>query len=126
MRQSINFDKLPKTFQDAITVTQGLGERFLWIDLLCIIQEDKDDWNIESKKMETVFGLAYCTISASSAKDSTKGFLSPRSLIQYVKVLYTLDTLLYICESISNFHCDVEEGELSKQAWVLQERALLC
>ena len=75
LRDSIDFDKLPKTFQDTVTVTRGLGERFLWIDSLCIIQEDEDDWKIESK-METVFGSVYCTIAAGSAKDSTEGFLS--------------------------------------------------
>ena len=75
LRDSIDFDKLPKTFQDIVTVTRGLGERFLWIDSLCIIQEDEDDWKIESK-METVFSSVYCTIAAGSAKDSTEGFLS--------------------------------------------------
>jgi hypothetical protein len=34
LREGIHFDKLPKTFQDAVTVTRGLGERFLWIDSL--------------------------------------------------------------------------------------------
>ena len=122
--ESIDFDKLPKTFQDAVTVTRELGVQYLWVDSLCIIQKDADDWDIESKKMEKVFGSAYCTIAASSAKDSTEGFLSPRSPIQYVKVPYTSDTSLYICDSIDNFHRDVEEGELSKRGWVLQERAL--
>ena len=109
--------------QDAVTVTRGLGERFLWIDSLCIIQDDADDWNIESKKMETVFGSAYCTIAASSAKNSTEGFLNPRSPRQCARLP---DTALYICENIDNFHRDLEEGELSKRSWVLQERALSC
>lgn len=124
LRESISFDKLPKTFQDAVTVTRELGVQYLWIDSLCIIQKDVGDWDIESKKMETVFGSAYCTIAASSAKDSTEGFLSPRSPVQCVNVPYTSDTSLYICESIDNFHRDVEKGELSKRGWVLQERAL--
>jgi hypothetical protein len=126
--KSIDFKKLPKTFQDAVIVTRGLGKRFLWIDSLCIIQEDKDDWGKESKKMETVFGSAYCTIAASSAKNSTEGFLNPRLLNQSrrqcVRVSNTLDTALYICENIDNFHRDMEEGELNKRGWVLQERAL--
>ncbi|KAF4622802.1 hypothetical protein G7Y89_g14223 [Cudoniella acicularis] len=124
LRERIDFGKLPKTFQDAVTVTRGLGERFLWIDSICIIQDDLKDWNIESKKMEAVFSSAYCTIAASSAKDSTEGFLNPRSPVQCVRVPYSLDAALYICERIGNFHRDVEEGELGKRGWVLQERAL--
>jgi hypothetical protein len=125
---SIDIGTLPKTFRDAVKVTRELGVRFLWIDSLCIIQKDADDWKIESKKMETVFGSAYCTVAASSAKDSTEGFLNPRSPNQSerqcVRVPNASDTPLYICEGIDNFHRDVEEGVLSERGWVLQERAL--
>jgi hypothetical protein len=124
--KSIDFDKLPKTFQDAVTVTRELGVRFLWIDSICIIQKDTEDWDKESKYMERVFGSAYCTIAASSAEDSTKGFLSLRSPRQCVKVPNASDSPLYICENIDNFHGHVEEGELSQRGWVLQERALSC
>jgi hypothetical protein len=124
LRQGIDFNKLPKNFQDAITVTRGLGERFLWIDSLCIIQEDKDDWDKESKRMEMVFGSAYCTIAASSAKSSLQGFLNPRLPKQCASVPNASNASLYFCENIDNFHRDVEEGELSKRGWVFQERAL--
>ncbi|KAM5521195.1 HET domain-containing protein [Fusarium oxysporum f. sp. phaseoli] len=40
--------KIPKTFQGAITVTQKLGFRYLWIGSLCIIQEDVVDWAREA------------------------------------------------------------------------------
>ncbi|KAH6661757.1 heterokaryon incompatibility protein-domain-containing protein [Halenospora varia] len=133
LRKGIDFDKLPKTFQDAVIVTRELGERFLWIDSICIIQSHekcsdecrkRSDWDTESKKMETVFSSAYCTIAASSAEDSTKGFLNPRPPRQCVKVSNASDTPLYICEHIDDFHRDVEEGVLSQRGWVLQERAL--
>ena len=32
---------LPKTFRDAIFLTRKLGIRFIWIDSLCIIQDDR-------------------------------------------------------------------------------------
>jgi hypothetical protein len=47
---SITFESLPKTFQDAIQVTRGLSFEFLWIDSLCIIQDDPKDWDVESAK----------------------------------------------------------------------------
>jgi hypothetical protein len=113
-----------------VTVTRKLGVRFLWIDSLCIIQPREgdqgqdSDWDMESKKMEAVFSSAYCTISASSATDSTKGFLNPRSPRQYVTVQDASGTLLYICQNSDDFRRDVENGVLSKRGWVLQERAL--
>lgn len=72
----------------------------------------------------TVFGSAYCTIAATSAENSTKGFLNPRSPVEYMRVPNISDAPLYICEHIDNFHRDVEVGLLNQRAWVLQERAL--
>lgn len=36
----ISWDELPKTYQDTVTVARRLGVRYLWIDSLCIIQDD--------------------------------------------------------------------------------------
>ncbi|KAF8858756.1 HET-domain-containing protein [Acephala macrosclerotiorum] len=43
LHQSIPVRSLCKTFQDAIMITQRLGFSFIWIDSLCIIQDDEDD-----------------------------------------------------------------------------------
>ncbi len=48
-------------FRDAVTVTRGLGIKYIWIDSLCIIQDDDEDWENESRRMEQVFSAAYCT-----------------------------------------------------------------
>jgi len=37
----IPWNELAKTFQDAVTITRQIGVRFLWIDSLCIIQDDE-------------------------------------------------------------------------------------
>ncbi|KAI1739587.1 hypothetical protein F4680DRAFT_459176 [Xylaria scruposa] len=122
--ESIDFTSLPKTFRDAIQVTRGIGIKYLWIDSLCIIQDDDDDWEHESTQMEKVFSFAYCTIGVSSSKSSVEGFLHkrcPRSCIQ----LETAENgTLYVCRNIDNFHRDVDLGELNSRGWVLQERAL--
>jgi hypothetical protein len=34
------------------------------------------------------------------------------------------DVTYYVCEAIDDFHCDVDQSELNKRGWVLQERAL--
>ena len=124
--KGIEFDQLPKTFQDAVVTTRKLGVQYLWIDSLCIIQGDDEDWKREARKMEAVFALAYCTIAATSAKDSTKGFLIPRSVKQSARLQDNKNSQLYVyvSEVSEDFDDDVEKGELNKRAWVLQERAL--
>jgi hypothetical protein len=69
-RVSMPLAQLPRTYQEAIAATRALGVRFLWIDSLCIVQDDPDDWAHEAAKMASVFQYAYLTISAVSAKDS--------------------------------------------------------
>jgi hypothetical protein len=41
--QGVPWDQLPKTFQDAVTVTRELGFEYLWIDSLCVVQDDRYD-----------------------------------------------------------------------------------
>jgi Heterokaryon incompatibility protein (HET) len=128
LRKGIELDQLPKTFQDAVKVTRQLGVRYLWIDSLCIIQDDDDDWICESRKMEAVFASAYCTIAATSAKESTEGFLIPRSVEPPIRLQDPDDSQLYayVSRIDENFDCDLEEAELNQRAWVFQERALSC
>ncbi|OLN81982.1 Interleukin-1 receptor-associated kinase 4 [Colletotrichum chlorophyti] len=124
LRERIDFDRLPKTFKDAIVVTRGLGIDYIWIDTLCIIQDDKKDWENESTKMEEVFSAAYCTISAASAKSSLDGFLSDRQPRPCVQLRMKNSRDLYVCSYIDDFHQDVELAEINRRGWVLQERAL--
>jgi hypothetical protein len=122
--QGINFGELPRTFQDAITVTRQLGIRFLWIDSLCIIQDDPEDWERESKRMEDVFSSAYCTIAVTCATGSADGFLKPRGNRKYVTMRSSKGSKFFICEAIDDFGLHVEASELNQRGWVLQERAL--
>ena len=46
---------LPKTFRDAIETCRQLNIRYLWIDSLCIIQDDLGDWIEEASKMDGIF-----------------------------------------------------------------------
>ncbi|KAJ4865530.1 heterokaryon incompatibility protein (HET) domain-containing protein [Trichoderma breve] len=125
MKKNIPYRALPKTFQDAVTVTRALGVPYLWIDSLCIIQEDEKDWETEAIRMEEVFSFAYCTIAASRGTSSLSGFLGKRKPRAYAKI-QTSGGPLYLAEAIDDFHADVEQSELSKRGWVLQERALSC
>ncbi|RYP27078.1 hypothetical protein DL768_011347 [Monosporascus sp. mg162] len=124
LRRSIDFERLPLTFKDAVSVVRGLGFRYIWIDSLCIIQDDQRDWEYEAARMEHVFSGAYFTIAASSAKSSNEGFLLPRKPRPCLQLSAQGMRRLYVCPNIDNFHKDVELGELNSRGWVLQERVL--
>jgi hypothetical protein len=50
--------------RDAVRVAETLGLRYLWIDRLCIIQDDGEDWARESSQMFNIYEGAVLTISA--------------------------------------------------------------
>lgn len=74
----ISWDVLPKTFRDAITVARRIGIPYIWIDSLCIVQDDEEDWLQESKQMGSIYEQAELTIAACHAVDSQEGFFFPR------------------------------------------------
>ncbi|KAF3805938.1 Cyclin-dependent kinase 8 [Colletotrichum gloeosporioides] len=121
----IEFEELPKTFKDAIEVTRVLGFRYLWIDSLCIVQDDPLDWKLEAVSMEHVFSSASITIAASSAKSSSEGFLNSRGKqLPFLTIQTPSGRTVFIRKSIDNFRRDVEGSVLNQRGWVLQERAL--
>jgi len=77
----ISVSSLPRVFRDAVFLTRALGVDYLWIDSLCIVQNDEDnrDWHQESVKMGKVYEKAYLLIAAAGAKDSTEGLFATRS-----------------------------------------------
>jgi hypothetical protein len=77
---NINYDDLSKKFKDAIAITWLLGIRYIWIDSICICQDDREDWERESAKMTSIYMNSYLTIADSAAADSSVGSLYLESL----------------------------------------------
>ncbi|KAF5598582.1 heterokaryon incompatibility protein [Fusarium pseudocircinatum] len=80
-QKELPVNDMPPTFQDAIEVTRQLGFRYLWIDSLCIIQDDESDWSQESLMMGNIFEQASCTIAAVDSVDddgTDHGLFLPR------------------------------------------------
>jgi hypothetical protein len=50
----------------------------VWIDLLCIVQNEEDDWQSEAAKMGDIYAGAYVTISATGSAASVDGFVFPQ------------------------------------------------
>ncbi len=57
----------------AIAVAREFFVRYLWIDLLCILQDSVDDWREESAQIGDVYRGSLCNISALHGSDSDAG-----------------------------------------------------
>jgi len=60
----LNASTLPATIRDAMIITQELRQRFLWIDTLCIVQDDDTEKQEHLRSMGSIYANAYITIVA--------------------------------------------------------------
>jgi len=75
--KGIAWSTLSNTVQEAVLFTRAINIRYLWVDSLCLIQDDEQAKLEESVRMDEVFGNAYLTIAATSTTDSSTQPLFP-------------------------------------------------
>ncbi|KAM5361880.1 hypothetical protein ACJZ2D_012825 [Fusarium nematophilum] len=63
----------PRTIKDAMALVRSLGERFLWVDAICMVQDDKEQMARDIPNMDIVYGQAFATIVALEGRDADAG-----------------------------------------------------
>jgi hypothetical protein len=126
--QGIAFRLLPKTFQDAVEICQRLKINHIWIDSLCIIQDDDSDWRSQSVRMSDIYQNGLITIAASGASDSAKGIFV-QSHQSYRGESLPGHPGLYVRRTLPNPNSHVAavvkaEWPLFTRGWVFQELTL--
>lgn len=140
LRQArIRYNYLPKTFREAIQITKQLGIRYIWIDALCIVQDDRRDWESESAKMGAIYSTSFLTIAADSSVDCHGGCFNTKSIPQdaasdnapFELVTTASDgreSRLFLWDPARGVRPsglpDLDESPLSERGWVCQERIL--
>ncbi|MCJ1282762.1 hypothetical protein MMC26_002087 [Xylographa opegraphella] len=82
---SLSRDLVPATIEDAMAVTAALGERYLWVDRLCIEQDNEADKAIFIPQMAALYGCAEVTIIAAATIDAHGGLPGIRPLTRRVQ-----------------------------------------
>ncbi|KAM7213487.1 Heterokaryon incompatibility protein (HET) domain containing protein [Rhypophila decipiens] len=96
---------IPATIRDAMGWVHALGERYLWVDCLCIVQDVEEEKEREIAKMPGIFANATVTIIAAQGSDAAyglrglKGVSEPRTMDDYATfALSTMNIeLLFPC-----------------------------
>lgn len=84
---------IAKTIRDAMGVVGLLGERYLWVDTLCIVHDEELQKHTEMAKMAAIYGNASVTILAVQGEHANYGLRGfgdisePRNLHQSVHSL---------------------------------------
>ena len=120
-------ETLPRTLRDAIEFTRSIGQRFLWIDALCIPQADPVAKARQISLMDRIYNESHCTLIAACGSDVHAGLWgsslsSPRRFIQNAECLTTNPKAIYFDynriegkQRLSSWH---------SRAWTLQEGVL--
>ncbi|KAH7110580.1 heterokaryon incompatibility protein-domain-containing protein [Dendryphion nanum] len=138
-QKEIPLCSLPKTFYDAVRITQLLGFRYLWIDSLCIIQDCPEDWQREAAKMASIYQSADIVLSAASASNSSEGFSTDTMLESAMNIpIFTPSStalsrsesqgnetkhrrLFLRRESNSAIEFELQDCPIQSRGWIFQE-----
>ncbi|KAL1848331.1 hypothetical protein Daus18300_013657 [Diaporthe australafricana] len=117
---------LPQTIRDAIKVTQEVGLRYLWVDALCILQDDPEDKARIISKMGPIYGGATLTIIASANSDPHEGLpgVGTRRSVPHDTIRIQGITLAVALHDPRQPIPDIDDSVWSSRAWTFQERAL--
>lgn len=66
LSKDYNISRIPQVIQDAIRLAQGIGERFIWVDRLCLMQNDHETYT-QVQRMHEIYWGAYVTIIAAAS-----------------------------------------------------------
>lgn len=121
----VEYQDLPRTFQDATDAARAVGIDYLWIDSLCIIQDSEEDWKREAPTMGRVYERATLTIAATNARSAHDGCFSTTNplLSNPCRIVGSQERGLWI----EGRRTDAEatgERTLRRRGWVLQETLL--
>jgi hypothetical protein len=117
--------RLPATIRDSIELTQILGERYIWIDSLCVVQDDDDMKNIEIPKMSEIYASAELIIVAAEGLHADFGlpgfsFSKPRVIDQEVTQL-GIETLISPIGYLFQRESLDQEAGYHMRGWTFQE-----
>ncbi|KAI0853904.1 HET-domain-containing protein [Daldinia vernicosa] len=133
-----SFNQASPILQDAIRVTQTLGIRYLWVDAVCIIQDDKQDWYRESSQMSLIFQNSTLTICTPASTSCQEGFLSRDWTMTRIKFQSRMNeavsgsyTIRLVGEMNNYYHATVDGlsfaltySHWAMRGWILQEYEL--
>ncbi|KAK1780093.1 heterokaryon incompatibility protein-domain-containing protein [Copromyces sp. CBS 386.78] len=115
-------------FRHAIHVTRGLGFRYIWIDALCIMQDNGPEKTMDIMQMDEIYSNSMLNISAVEGKIREGLVFDRRPLCtnpcrSTVRVLTTQRDVRLQAYPDKCF-LRPSEGPLNKRGWVFQERTL--
>lgn len=119
--------RLPETIRDAVRLTKSLGLRYLWVDSICIVQDDKKRRDKLLSNMGWIYENATVTIVAASNKNARQGLPGVKSVARMSSQMVVDIQGLQMAAVINSPEDpleDVKIGQWSTRGWTFQEGLL--
>ncbi|KAF3026557.1 hypothetical protein E8E14_013978 [Neopestalotiopsis sp. 37M] len=116
--------KSPRVISDAIHATRSLGYRYLWIDKLCIDQNNANEKHQQIQQMDVIYEKAQLTIIAAAGEDESYGLpgVTRKRVPRMEKVM--IGSALEIVWTAKDPHYAIRESVWSTRGWTFQEAVL--
>jgi hypothetical protein len=134
MQQGIHTQSLPAVFRDAVSLARALEIRYVWIDALCIVQDDPDELQHEISNMGHIYRNAVLNVGAlqaaeaePTAEQESMGLFLDRNTQDISPFALTIQRGDYKRDHFAYQDLVLEKlnwSSLMKRGWVLQERLL--
>ncbi|KAH7055744.1 heterokaryon incompatibility protein-domain-containing protein [Macrophomina phaseolina] len=115
---------IPRTVRDAIGLVPLLGMRYLWVDSLCILQEDGDELWDQIHGMASIYANASMTIVAAQGEDANFGLRGVKGVSQPRKLpdeIHTLRDGTQVMSYGDGWFSRLMPTKYSYRAWTFQE-----
>ena len=115
---------LPKTLEDALTFTRGLGKRYTWIDSVCIDQSDEVDKSNQIDRMWSIYQGAWITLIDLSGTSAESGIPRLSRTVHFDQLSCQLaggSTVVSLMPTLSQ---QIWTCPWVQRAWTLQEGLL--
>jgi hypothetical protein len=117
---SLDRNSLPQTIQDAMFVVATIGKRYLWVDSLCIVQDDLEDLNHNLHCMDRIYSAAELTIVAAGGEDANAGLQGLYPGSRHLEIVTGTIETISIAEQ-DTVACDLARTTWGERAWTYQE-----
>jgi hypothetical protein len=112
--------EVPQTFRDAFEIVEKLFIRYIWIDALCIMQDNDEQLMNHMDAMDSIYGAAILTIVSDNESTSSgiAGWSLPRSPPQ---AIFRHAGVTYL-SARRTFGEALRTSSWESRAWCLQEK----
>jgi hypothetical protein len=134
-REGIPCETMPSAIEDAVTLTRTVGLRYLWVDALCIVQDDMADWSRESGRMDSIYHHAFVTFYALNSVSCHETLLkrAPSVRVPFQSTIQPMANGYFLLRLRPKFQdwsfrdpwsIDITTSKWGRRGWTYQEELL--